>query len=92
MTDAELKAKLVAMVSNKKWAALTSVDLDAGYAALTVAEKQVIVDSLRAGDDKARSLIKLKFSQGVDAFANSEADRYIALGYVPNSDFSKLVD
>jgi hypothetical protein len=91
MTNEELKIKLVAILSNKRWATLSATDLDVGFSTLTPEEKQVIVDSLRAGDDNAKNLIKRKLQLAVDVYAQSLADAYIAQGFIPNESLPDLL-
>jgi hypothetical protein len=83
-----IRDKLIANIANAKWASLGIADLDAGFAALTVADKQTIVDALKAGDDGAKILIKAKFKTMVDIYAATKADAYIAAGTIPTADLA----
>jgi hypothetical protein len=81
-----LKLKIVAAISNKKWTLLDHTDLDIGFISLTPSDKNVIIDSLKNSDDKAKSMIKQKLQDTVSSYANNEADKYIAQGFIPIAD------
>lgn len=90
--DSVLRQRLVTSISNKKWTALNDIDLDAEFAALTVQDKQLIIDSLKNADNRARDFIRGKLQARVTLFAETEADRYVLLGHIPNDELNILID
>ena len=78
-----IRDKLIKIFRAKAWNNLSFADLDTGLAELTKQEKTLIIESLKAEDDRAKVLIKTKLVEGLQAYAEQAADDVIAAGVIP---------
>jgi len=77
-----MRDKLIKLFQDKYWLSMTRADLENGFSSLTNNEKDVIINSLKYGDDDARLLIKNKLLQASQVYAENKADAVIASGVI----------
>ncbi len=83
MVSTETRQSLIALIIKQKWSALGIAEFNSGFALLTDAEKQIILDSLKANDDAAKILIRQHLMNPIQLQAAIEADSYILNNSIP---------